>query len=87
MASASLTINPTRSVFETLCLVRQHHSLRPLGAQLWLNGLGWSLCSRGPWVGGGGPWLEVLGSLARPRVGHARGLREDWGAVRKQGAL
>ena len=87
MAAASLTINPTRSVFETLCLVRQHHSLRPLGAQLWLNGLGWSLCSRGPWVGGGGPWLEVLGSLARPRVGHGRGLREDCVAVRKQGAL
>ena len=36
---------------------------------------------------GGGAWVEVLGSLARPRVGHARGLREDWGAVRKQGAL
>lgn len=36
---------------------------------------------------GGGAWLEVLGSLARPRVGHGRGLREDCVAVRKQGAL
>ena len=57
-----------------------------LGAQLWPNGLGWSWCSRGLWMGVGA-WLEVLGRLARPRVGHGRGLREDWGAARKQGPL
>ena len=84
VASASLTINPTWSVFETL-LGPPAPQPETLGAQLWLNRLGWSLCSRGPWVGVGA-WLEVLGSLARPRVGHGRGLREDWGAVRKQGA-
>lgn len=36
-----------------------------LGPQLWPNGLGWPLCSRGPWMGVGA-WLEVLGRLARP---------------------
>lgn len=69
MAAASLTINPTRSVFETLCLVRQHHSLRPLGAQLWLNGLGWSLCSRGPWVGGGGGLVRGAGKPGQAEGG------------------
>ena len=45
----TLSAITTWSVFETL-LGPPAPQPETLGAQLWLNGLGWSLCSRGPWV-------------------------------------
>lgn len=55
-----------------------------LGTQLWPNGLGWSLCSRGPWMGVGA-WLEVR-KAGQAEGGPWEGTQGGLGCCKEAGA-